>query len=32
VGVSVLVRRGNKTLKGGNMERKCGAEIEGKDI
>ena len=29
---SVLLRRGNKILKGGNMETKCGAETEGKAI
>jgi hypothetical protein len=27
---SVLLRRGNKILIGGNMESKCGAETEGK--
>jgi hypothetical protein len=26
VGPSVFLRRGNKILMGGNMERKCGAE------
>jgi hypothetical protein len=26
VGASVLLRRGNKILTGGNMEAKCGAE------
>jgi hypothetical protein len=30
--VSVLLRRGNKILKGGNKETKCGAETEGKAI
>jgi hypothetical protein len=30
--VSVLLRRGNKILTGGNTETKCGAETEGKDI
>jgi hypothetical protein len=30
VGVSVLFRRVNKILTGGNMETKCGAETEGK--
>jgi hypothetical protein len=29
VGASVLLRRGNKILMGGNMETKCGAESEG---
>ena len=29
---SVLLRKGNKMLKEGNMETKCGAEIEGKAI
>jgi hypothetical protein len=29
---SVLLRRGNKILTGGNMETKCGAETEGKAI
>jgi hypothetical protein len=28
----MLLRRGNKILTGGNMETKCGAEIEGKAI
>jgi hypothetical protein len=32
VGDSVLLRRGNKILMGGNMEIKCGAETEGKAI
>jgi hypothetical protein len=32
VGASVLLRKGNKMLKEGNMETKCGAEIEGKAI
>jgi hypothetical protein len=27
---SVLLRRGNKILMGGNTETKCGAETEGK--
>jgi hypothetical protein len=27
---SVLLRRGNKIIMGGNMETKCGAETEGK--
>jgi hypothetical protein len=27
---TVLLRRGNKILTGGNMETKCGAETEGK--
>jgi hypothetical protein len=30
--VSVLLRRGNKILIGGNKETKCGAETEGKAI
>jgi hypothetical protein len=30
--ISVLFRRGNKILTGGNMETKCGAETEGKAI
>ena len=30
--VSVLLRRGNKILMGGNKETKCGAEMEGKAI
>ena len=30
VDASVLLRRGNKILTGGNMETKCGTEIEGK--
>jgi hypothetical protein len=30
VDASVLLRRGNKILKGGNAETKCGAETEGK--
>jgi hypothetical protein len=29
---SVILRRGNKILTGGNMETRCGAEIEGKTI
>jgi hypothetical protein len=29
---SVLLRRGNKTLTGGNIEWKCGAETKGKAI
>jgi hypothetical protein len=29
---SVLLRRGNKILTGGNVETKCGAETEGKAI
>jgi hypothetical protein len=32
VGASVLLRRGNKILTGGNMEIKSGAETEGKAI
>jgi hypothetical protein len=32
VGASVLLRRGNKILKEGNMEAKCRAETEGKVI
>jgi hypothetical protein len=32
VDASVLLRRGNKILKGGNTESKCGAETEGKAI
>ena len=32
VGVSVLLRMGNKILLGGNMETKCGAKTEGKTI
>jgi hypothetical protein len=32
VDASVLLRRGNKILTGGNMETKCGAETEGKSI
>jgi hypothetical protein len=32
VEASVLLRRGNKILKGGNMETKYGAETEGKAI
>ena len=31
VDASVLLRRGNKILMGGNTETKCGAETEGKD-
>ena len=27
---SVILRRGNKILKGGNRKTKCGAETEGK--
>jgi hypothetical protein len=30
VGASVLLRRGNKILMGGNMETKCGADTGGK--
>jgi len=30
VGASVLLRRGNRILIGGNMETKCIAETEGK--
>jgi hypothetical protein len=30
VDASVLLKRGDKILSGGNMERKCGAETEGK--
>jgi hypothetical protein len=30
VDASVFLRKGNKILKGGNTETKCGAEIEGK--
>jgi hypothetical protein len=30
VDVSVLLRRGNKILTGGNMETKCESETEGK--
>jgi hypothetical protein len=30
VGPSVLLRRGNKILIGGNTETKCGAKTEGK--
>jgi hypothetical protein len=29
---TVLLRKGNKILKGGNMETNCGAETEGKAI
>jgi hypothetical protein len=29
---SVILRRGNKILKGGNRKTKCGAETEGKAI
>ena len=29
---SILLRRGNKILMGGNTETKCGAETEGKAI
>ena len=32
VDASVLLRRVNKILTGGNMETKCGAETEGKTI
>ena len=32
VDVSVLLRRVNKILTGGNIETKCGAETEGKAI
>jgi hypothetical protein len=32
VDASVLFRRGNKMLTGGNMETNCGAETEGKAI
>jgi hypothetical protein len=32
VHASVLLRKGNKILIGGNTETKCGAEIEGKAI
>jgi hypothetical protein len=32
VDASVLLRRGNKILRGENMETKCGAETEGKAI
>ena len=32
VGASVLLRRGNKILTGGNMEKKCRSETEGKAI
>jgi hypothetical protein len=32
VDASVLLRRGNKVLKGGNMEMKYSAETEGKAI
>jgi hypothetical protein len=32
VDASVLFRRVNKILRGGNMETKCGAETEGKAI
>jgi hypothetical protein len=32
VDASVLLTRGNKIFKGGNMETKCGAEAEGKTI
>ena len=32
VGASVLLRRVNKILTGGNMESKCGAETERKAI
>jgi hypothetical protein len=32
VGVSVLLRKGNKILMEANVEKKCGAETEGKAI
>jgi hypothetical protein len=32
VDTSVFLRRGNKILKGGNIETKCGAKTEGKAI
>ena len=32
VGVSILLRRGNKILMGANMETKYGADTEGKAI
>ena len=32
VDTSVLLRRGNKILKGGKMETNCGAETDGKGI
>ena len=32
VDASVLLRMGNKILIGANMEKKCGAEAEGKAI
>jgi hypothetical protein len=32
VNASVLLRRGNKILMGGNTKTKCGTETEGKDI
>jgi hypothetical protein len=32
VNASVLLRRGNKILMGGNTETKCGVETEGKAI
>jgi hypothetical protein len=32
VGVSILLRKGNKMLAGTNMETKCRAETEGKAI
>jgi hypothetical protein len=32
VGALVLLTSGNKILRGGNMETKCGAETEGKAI
>jgi hypothetical protein len=32
VDASVLLRRGNKIIMGGNKETKCGAETEGKAI
>jgi hypothetical protein len=32
VDASVLLRRGNRIVMGGNMETKCGAETEGKAI
>jgi hypothetical protein len=32
VDASVLLRKGNKILTGGNMETRCGAKTEGKAI
>jgi hypothetical protein len=32
VDISVLLRRGSKILRGGNMEIKCGSKTEGKAI